>query len=58
MEYRTATLTPDAVTRLQQLESDLSNATGSNIVLIAYTEQEEGKGNRVIYDSTIEHDHN
>ncbi|MCQ6559745.1 hypothetical protein [Paenibacillus mendelii] len=56
MEYKTAALPSDAVARLQQLESDLSSATGDNIVLIAYAQQEGGKRNPAIYDSTLNTD--
>jgi len=36
MEYKTAQLTNEAVRKLQQYESELSRATGEDIILIAY----------------------
>ncbi|GGD50147.1 hypothetical protein [Paenibacillus nasutitermitis] len=40
MAYKTAQLTNDAVKKLQQYESELSRATGEDIILIAYESDE------------------
>jgi hypothetical protein len=41
MNYKSADLSPEAVVQLQQLEQQLSNEMGEDIVLIAYHKRGE-----------------
>lgn len=41
MDYKTANLSPESVEQLSQLEQELSNEVGEEIILIAYQKGEE-----------------
>jgi hypothetical protein len=41
MDYKAAELSNDEIERLKQLEQDLAKTAGENIVVVAYTKEQE-----------------